>query len=279
MLTIYLDVLIAINFYIAYLLIRSTCVFLHQNVSAKRVLLGSAFGALPALLIFLPDLGAVLSIAIKIAAGILLCLIVFGFKNRNDFMKRLIVFLVINFIFAGTVMFINDRLSPEKMYVNNGAVYYDVSLIVLIGGTAAAYGAMRLLRYILDGKSTDKAYRARLVTSTGSAETDALADSGNRLYDAFSGLPVVVFGLSAVEGAVPQGVVDYLTDGSFDESGIRLIPIKTVAGSGLLPAFKPLSLEISCGAEKKSVSAMVAVSKDEASFGNQKCIFNPKILI
>ena len=55
-LVIYIDVLLVVNLYINYFLVRGTSLMLRRKVSPRRVLLASAVGAVGSLLILVPDL-------------------------------------------------------------------------------------------------------------------------------------------------------------------------------------------------------------------------------
>ena len=69
-LVIYIDVLLVVNLYINYFLVRGTSLMLRRKVSPRRVILASAVGAVGSLLILVPDLNPILCVLIKIALGI-----------------------------------------------------------------------------------------------------------------------------------------------------------------------------------------------------------------
>ena len=66
-LIIYIDVLLVVNLYINYFLVRGTSLMLRRKVSPRRVILASAVGAVGSLLILVPDLNPILCVLIKIA--------------------------------------------------------------------------------------------------------------------------------------------------------------------------------------------------------------------
>ena len=64
-LVIYIDVLLVVNLYINYFLVRGTSLMLRRKVSPRRVILASAVGAVGSLLILVPDLNPILCVLIK----------------------------------------------------------------------------------------------------------------------------------------------------------------------------------------------------------------------
>lgn len=82
----------------------------------------------------------------------------------------------------------------------------------------------------------------------------ALYDSGNSLTEPFSGSPVAVVNRAAIEGILPEEVRAALHPESVPRSGggtaaalrvrLRMVPFRSVGGSGLLPAFQPDRLTV-----------------------------------
>lgn len=99
-LVIYIDVLLVVNLYINYFLVRGTSLMLHRKVSPQRVILASAVGAVGSLLILVPDLNPILCVLIKIALGIGITFAAFGRQNKIDFLISSLSFLVVSFILA-----------------------------------------------------------------------------------------------------------------------------------------------------------------------------------
>ena len=122
-LVIYIDVLLVVNLYINYFLVRGTSLMLRRKVSPRRVILASAVGAVGSLLILVPDLNPILCVLIKIALGIGITFAAFGRQNKIDFLISSLSFLVVSFIFGGAMTALWNIAAPAGIFVRNGTPY------------------------------------------------------------------------------------------------------------------------------------------------------------
>lgn len=149
-LVIYIDVLLVVNLYINYFLVRGTSLMLRRKVSPRRVIFASAVGAVGSLLILVPDLNPVLCVLIKIALGIGITFAAFGRQNKIDFLISSLSFLVVSFIFGGAMTALWNIAAPAGIFVRNGTAYFDIPIIAAALFTAALYGGFRVFRTIID---------------------------------------------------------------------------------------------------------------------------------
>ncbi len=270
--TIYLDVLLAVNLYINYFLIRGTALLLHREVSPKRALISAAVGTLFSLTIFLPKLPFVVNAGIKLICGCSVTAAAFGFRRISEFVIDMLCFLVISFLYAGGMLALWQFVAPLGMYYRNGIAYFDIPILVVTIITALGYAAIRFMRYLSDKRCIgEKLYRIHIVRNGQEVSLNAVADTGNALCDPFSGIPIIICSRTAVESILPESVVSYLSDKPDYVEGVRLVPCISVGGSALIPIFRADSIII----DGKSISAMIGISKNELG---TECIFNPRLI-
>ena len=268
---IYADVLIAVNLYINYFLVRGTALLLRRKIKPLRCVLAAALGAAGALAIMLPELHPVLSVLLKVLLGMSVTLTAFGRQKRGDFLLSLLCFLAVSFAFAGGMMALWSFAAPLGMYYRNGFAYFDIPLVAAAVITAAVYGAFRLVKLLLD-KKRPLPHEKVLIRSQGlEIPLDGLADTGNSLCDSFTGKPVVIASLEKVRAVLPESVLNFLSGSTENLEGIRLIPCRTVTAEGVVPAFPA---EIIIGG--KPADALLGVTLQEISGAD--CIFNPNII-
>ena len=82
---VYIDILIILNLYINYFLIRATVLITRRVCSVKRCVLSAFVGALGSLVILLPELPFYLVVLIKSTLGMLLVLVAFGRQSKAEF--------------------------------------------------------------------------------------------------------------------------------------------------------------------------------------------------
>ena len=253
---IYIDVLLALNLFIDFLLLSATARLRRRPHRRWRTVLGALFGAACSCLIFLPDMPSVLSVAVKLAAAAIIVLIAFPWAGISAFVKDGIVFFVSSTIFAGLSMAIWFFAAPKGFYVVNGVVYYDVAPLTLVALTVVSYGVLWFWdRFTRKKAPLGGTYQLVLDYGLGAVTVNALLDTGNHLTEIFSGSPVAVIRRDAVSMALPsplqEAAVRTLQNrepgpagpdesaAAVKSSGLRLVPYHSVGGSGLLPAFRP----------------------------------------
>ena len=223
-LVIYIDVLLVVNLYINYFLVRGTSLMLRRKVSPRRVILASAVGAVGSLLILVPDLNPILCVLIKIALGIGITFAAFGRQNKIDFLISSLSFLVVSFIFGGAMTALWNIAAPAGIFVRNGTAYFDIPIIAAALFTAALYGGFRVFRTIIDRRKPQSHAVVRIRNGAAEVTLDGLADTGNSLRDSFTGKPVVITSIGKVAEISPPQVTNYLKGCSEGLEGLRLAP-------------------------------------------------------
>lgn len=278
---IYLDVLLALNLFIDFLLLSAAARILRIPGRTGRRVLGALLGAACACLVFLPPLPAPLTWLIKLGSAALIVRVAFPWHGPAAFAKQAGVFVLLSAVFGGVAYALWFFAAPEGFYVVNGVVYYNVSPLMLTALTVVSYAAVSVWdRITRKSAPAGHEYRLLIEGDAGSVVVRALYDSGNGLREPFSGKPVAVVQRSALLPALSPAMAQALssaltrcavpamagTAAAGDAAGtplppVRLVPYRTVGGDGLLPAFCPkrLTLTSLLGAGADVTGAYIAV--------------------
>ena len=274
-LVIYADILVILNLYINYFLVRSAALLLRRDLSSKRCLLAAGIGAVAALSALLPELPFWAVAGIKAAVGCAVVFAAFGRQKKIDVVISLLCFLIISFVFAGLMLALWTFFAPFDMVYSNGVAYFNIPIAAIAVFTAAAYGAVKAVRYFSDRRlSCRRICRVKITVTGVTAELKGLADTGNGLCDIFSGKSVIVCRRDSVENIIPEAVRKYLDGKAADSTdGIRLLPCRTIAAESLIPVFSAASITI----DGKTADGFIGVTKN--TLGEDiDCVFNPKII-
>ncbi|MCR4638057.1 sigma-E processing peptidase SpoIIGA [Ruminococcus sp.] len=267
--TIYIDVLIVLNIYVNYFLLRITAGLTHSPLRTWRCVSGAVWGSLFSLTILLPELGTVIPLLIKLMAAVSVVMISFGIRGKKRLFINTLAFFAANFVLAGTVYGAYSLLKPRSMHYRNGSFYIDFSLLILIVTTAALYFALRLIRIITD-KAPVGSYHVLVRSGKKILNLSGLADTGNVLVDYFTGSPVIICSDETFSELTGKEL-----DISLLPKGFRLLPCTAVSGSGLIPVFRPDEVLIYSddSGERKAVDALIGFGECGG-----KAVFNPKLL-
>lgn len=283
---IYLDVLILINLYVTYFQILAVSAFTHRKTAWYRKLSAAGIGAVASLSIFIPQEMVLTLTLLKIFLCALIAFVAFGYTGFRAYAVSVLFLMLVSFVFSGLMLCVWLFAAPMKMLFINGTVYFGIDTMTIILSTCAAYGVVRIIRYILDknGK-TDGKYTVIIKNNGRECRLSALADSGNGMVDCFSGLPVIVCRRDMCADVSPPAIDMIENNGDISDigtqmiKGIRIMPFSTVGKGGLICMFKAESVVIDdeTNEEKYPVNALIGI----VIGGRQEyeAIFNPKILV
>lgn len=272
---IYMDVLIALNWFLDYALLSGTVRLLHIPYRRIRLVLGSLTGALLAALLVLLVLPGWLSAFLRLAAALPVVLIAFGWGGWRQNIVRLVVFFALSTALAGLVLLLYTLAAPQGLRVINGVVYYNVSPFWLAVLTAAGYGVLCLYERWGRLRQLEREYRLELTGACGTRVLRALYDSGNRLIEGFSGKPVIVADKAAIIPLLTTEQQQFLEwkDAPTDLPGHwRLIPYRTIGGDGLLPAFVPERAALCAGKKRRDITGVYIAITDRLGRGEYEAL-------
>lgn len=259
--TVYVDVLFALNFFITYLLLLLTKALAKRETKTLRLILSAFLGGLYSLVIFAESLMWLVSLFGKFFVSVILVLVAFGFKRGAVFLKTLLIFYFSNLVFIGVIIGVWLIFKPEGVAINNGTAYFDIPVRILILSALLAYAvSFAVIKISNRTLSKHDIYNLKIFKDGSEYNLLAFADSGNRLREPFSDYPVIIADSSALTAECD-----------------RFIPYNTVGGEGMLKAFKPDRVVISCG-KTKVESSEVYIALSEVKGKDFSAILNAELL-
>ncbi len=260
----YADVLLAINYIISHLMLICTQRLSGIPLSPKGGVLGSLWGGICALSIFLPPQGGAMSIAIRIITVCGMLLLAYRGRSVREYLRLCIILMLVSFVFAGLVFGLCLILPGGPVSYTSGVVYLNISPFVLLLTTGVAYLFLGVVRRIYGNIKQEKSLHMATISRDGvEVELQLFCDTGNNLQEPFSGKSVVVCSLKALLPLLSMEEAALCSDiGSHTEipKGLRLVPYNAVGGSGLLIAFEPDSFFIFIGERRLDFSVFIGIN-------------------
>lgn len=298
--TVYLDIIWALNFMFDSLLLYLTAIILKREIRLWRIFAGGLIGSIIILLVFTPFNEFSGHPVTKLLFSVAMVLAVFGFKRLRYFLKGLMTFYFATFLVGGSLIgihyFINFdfQLSSSVMLASVKGFGDPISwLFVLLGFPLAWHFSKRNVEGIEMTKiQYDSLIMVRVVINETEFRFRGLIDSGNQLYDPISKMPVMFISIKDRLDEFPPEIIkmagnpeDIITGsdsiGGNWEHKMRVIPCKVVGQEHqLIIGFKPDRILLEkeneiIEAERGLVSfSMQQLSADDAF----QCIVHPKML-
>lgn len=259
---IYVDRFLALNTLVNYLLLSATARLSGESCARSRRWIAAALGGCYALAVLLPK-GSVLGmLSLKLLCAAGMAAICFGLRRR--LLRQWLLLLTLSALYGGTVLLIETLLGGSVTIIR-GAAYYPVSFTALI---LTGVGLWLLFSTVLARIGSHSGGELVPVTITLRGNTlrcTALRDTGNSLCDPVSGHPALVIDWAALRPLLahapqqlPSDPIEAMTALQQIGHSVRLLPCKTVSGSGLLPALRCDTIVVDGQAQPGALAAIAA---------------------
>ena len=265
--TVYVDLFFLINFSMDMLGLILASRLLSRSISLPRIILASAFGALYACVSLFWGLSNFFDVLIDIFAGFVIGVIaIMKKRNIRDVLGFSIVYTAVSIVLGGfmTALFsIFNRLKIDKLFDGaeggDGISVWLFALLAFISGVLSLLGG-RLFRK----RSSRKEGMLCVSFNKRSVTLRAICDSGNLLKEPISAKMCIVVDTESVLSILPNNARDKIREGKEIDTScgiaqrMRVIPISTVSGEGILYAFRPDSVKINMGNGWSEVDVYIA---------------------
>lgn len=254
--TIYIDIILIINFIIDLLLLLSVSFLLKRRASITRIIISSSIGSLSTLLLFVIHNNFLLLIY-KLLISIIMIIITFKYNNFHYFKDNLIYLYIISIILGGTIYLINNQISS----INNGLIFTSnnlkINLFLLIIITPII-----IYKYLITTKNYQITYSnyydIDIYYNDLCIKGTAFLDTGNNLKDPYFKRPIILINKELINEPVKTFLVPYSVVNN---------------QKGLLEVFSPKKIIIN---NKKCKKTLLGLS--DVNINGIKIILNKEVL-
>lgn len=243
---IYLDVLLLVNFLMAWLLLRMAGLLSGQAARYRRLLAASALAALASLILFAPELPYPVQLCYRAATAALICYTAFGWRAWAQFWAGVGWYTAFNLLAAGLALLYIYRTGSRLVQTANLAVYLRISPLVLVALTGLCYLMLNvLLRWLHPPRRGEMPIGLQVLLEGAPLTLRASLDTGCHLKDPMTCLPVLLISYADAKARLPAETARFLeawfagkrTAKPPASAALRMIPCHTAAGRTLLPGF------------------------------------------
>lgn len=229
--TLYADVLFAINFSMDFLALFVCSIILHKKSTKLKLVVSSLAGALYAVIEVIAPMNQYLSISLSIIVSLLMCLIAFFEKNIKRFILTFVTFWIVSMGLAGAMSLLYSLLNKllanviqnySQQTAYNGARFFIISAITAI--VAIVFSRT------FTSKKDIKSVEVSIELDKEIYKFSALCDSGNMLTEPISAKPVILVSSSSKIGNAIK---------KCDDMRKRYIPYSDTTVEGMLLGIIP----------------------------------------
>ena len=247
---VYVDIVFLINLIMDFYILSGVKFLLRLDTKLIRIILGSIFGSISTLFLFL-KLNIVELNIIKIIISLFMVLISFG---KYKFFNRLFYMYIVSIILGGSIYLINDSLGYEVfgfIFVNNE---YSINLIILVFiSPIIIYLYVR--EFLKLKKRLNTMYSVIIKFKNKEIRVEGFLDTGNKLVDPYFHRPIVLVRKSLI---------------SLKNRKIFYVPFYSLNNNGLL---KCISCEYILINDKRYDDILIGISENL----NIDCVLNERL--
>lgn len=257
--TIYLDVIFIENLCMNYIILFATGYITKIKMKQMRLIIASCLGSAYAILMYIQNNIFFSNIFLKILLSIVIILIAFYPKKSKQFLKQIVIFYLISFVFGGCAIFLLYFIKPQNVLIKNGVFVGKYPLKVAFLGGIVGFTLTKISFKLVREKMNKKDMYAKIIifNNKNNVQVKAIIDTGNMLKDPISGIPVIVVCKDKLYELFPQAILDNIENiinGKIVEelaekqeiiSKFRIIPFSSLGKqNGLLLGVKIDKVEI-----------------------------------
>lgn len=275
--TVFLDVLIFVNVIVTFFILLLCAKINKISYKKIRILMGSLFGGLTALLIVIPQQNLFIELGVKFIVAAFCILISFGYNKAKIYFRNIFCFYIITFVYAGAMYCVWSLTKTNAVYINNSVVYYDVSVMYLIVFSILFYLAFTIIGYFTKREAIT-ASRTNLIIffKDKREEVVGIFDTGNSVSDLFSENIVII---ASKKLFVKLFGENFNLRSEEYTNRYRMLPCKTVAGKQILEGIRCDKVFLYFDNQSYSFSNPLLVIGNTNFTDDFDAILNPEILL
>ena len=238
--TVYVEYVFLDNFLIDLVLLILTAKIIKMQPKWYQYAIACAFGTLVSFVLPLFSLPVVFGIAIKLFTGILMCKICFWGQPFSVRFAGFVILLACLYSLGGLTiafMFLLTK-NPLETFKMSYSGMLPIGLVVF-GAFCLIFAVMYLLKYIKERKIVAPFLRTIKLGLFGKTiELLGYFDSGNRLEDDVSGLPIVVVSRQSLSKKLSKNLLE-LTEKQKKTMSPHYIEATAATGKNKMLVFRP----------------------------------------
>lgn len=266
--TVYIDIILLENLCMNYIILFATAYIMKIKISHIRIIASSSIGAVYSIMLYMQILPIYSSIFMKIILSVAMVYISYAPKSVKIAIKQLIIFYLISFAFGGCAFALLYFVKPQDIFIKNGVYIGTYPLKIALLGGIVGFIITYIAFKIIKNKATkeEMIYKLKIKINDKTVEVNALLDTGNKLKDPITLVPVIVIEKQKLYNFLPEEIlenIDKIIGGDSDKlieenikymSKFRVIPYNSIGKqNGLMLGFKADEVKIIIDEEERTI--------------------------
>lgn len=271
--TVYIDIIFIENIVINYIILYATGIVSKSKINQKRMIISSLIGAVYSVIYYLLKINIYSNMIVKLMLSIAMVYIAFETKNFKVLAKKLVLFYLVSFVFAGAALGIIYMVNTQNITIQNGMIVGSYTLKTILIGIVVAFIVIIIGFNFAKGKLSKKdlIYNIKIYINGKNVKTKAMMDTGNFLKEPITNIPVAVVEHTLLYEIIPKEIlnnIEKVLGGDFKDipediqnqyiSKLKVIPFSSLGKqNGMLLGIKADKLEIEIEENIKEIQKVI----------------------
>lgn len=271
--TVYIDIIFIENIVINHIILYATGIVSKSKINQKRMIISSLIGAVYSVIYYILKINIYSNMIVKLMLSIAMVYIAFETKNFKILMKKLVLFYLVSFVFAGAALGIIYMANTQNITIQNGMIVGSYTLKTILIGIVVAFTVIIIGFSFAKGKLSKKdlIYNIKIYINGKNVKTKAMMDTGNFLKEPITNIPVAVVEHTLLYEIIPKEIlnnIEKVLGGDFKDipedvqnqyiSKLKVIPFSSLGKqNGMLLGIKADKLEIEIEENIKEIQKVI----------------------
>lgn len=271
--TVYIDIIFIENVVINYIILYATGIVSKSKINQKRMIISSLIGAVYSVIYYILKINIYSNMIVKLMLSIAMVYIAFETKNFRVLAKKLVLFYLVSFVFAGAALGIIYMANTQNITIQNGMIVGSYTLKTILIGIVVAFIVIIIGFNFAKGKLSKKdlIYNIKIYINGKNVKTKAMMDTGNFLKEPITNIPVAVVEHTLLYEIIPKEIlnnIEKVLGGDFKDipediqnqyiSKLKVIPFSSLGKqNGMLLGIKADKLEIEIEENIKEIQKVI----------------------
>ncbi len=271
--TVYIDIIFIENIVINYIILYATGIVSKSKINQKKMIISSLIGAVYSVIYYILKINIYSNMIVKWMLSIAMVYIAFETKNFKVLAKKLVLFYLVSFVFAGAALGIIYMVNTQNITIQNGMIVGSYTLKTILIGIVVAFIVIIIGFNFAKGKLSrkDLIYNIKIYINGKNVKTKAMMDTGNFLKEPITNIPVAVVEHTLLYEIIPKEIlnnIEKVLGGDFKDipediqnqyiSKLKVIPFSSLGKqNGMLLGIKVDKLEVEIEENIKEIQKVI----------------------
>lgn len=271
--TVYIDIIFIENIVINYIILYATGIVSKSKINQKKMIISSLIGAVYSVIYYILKINIYSNMMVKWMLSIAMVYIAFETKNFKVLAKKLVLFYLVSFVFAGAALGIIYMVNTQNITIQNGMIVGSYTLKTILIGIVVAFIVIIIGFNFAKGKLSrkDLIYNIKIYINGKNVKTKAMMDTGNFLKEPITNIPVAVVEHTLLYEIIPKEIlnnIEKVLGGDFKDipediqnqyiSKLKVIPFSSLGKqNGMLLGIKVDKLEVEIEENIKEIQKVI----------------------